>query len=265
MENFRIIEPSPLLQPYVQHYWSLQARATESAENRIIPTGSVSLIFHRANLLKSPTDHSFQPRAFVSGITMNYSDVVSTGALDMFVVVFRPLGSAPFLTIPLDEFRNINVPVNDTGDAGLKELATKVIEEHSDESAVVLIEEFLLSRLYRTDSNNHSRIHAAMQEINRKVNINVAEAAGIACLSTKQFNRVFSAQVGVRPKDFMRIIRFQRALYTLESDPGIAFAQLAAGTGYFDQAHMIHEFREFSGYTPAEYIMACAPHSDYFS
>jgi len=264
MENFKIIKPSPALEPYVHYYWSLQAGSEVPAGNRIIPTGSISLIFHRADLLKSTINGSFQPRAFISGITTNYSDVISTGALDMLVVVFRPHGSAPFLNIPLEEFHNLDVAADDTGDNQLIELSGKILNEPSDELAIAYLEHFLLSRLSGKDNYNHRRIEAVIQAINRNVNINVSEAADIACVSRKQFNRIFSAQVGVRPKDFMRIVRFQRALHTLQCDPKISFAQLAAETGYYDQAHMIHEFHEFSGYTPVEYLSACAPHSDYF-
>jgi len=54
-------------------------------------------------------------------------------------------------------------------------------------------------------------------------------------------------------------------LYTLQCQPGISFAQLACECGFFDQSHMIKEFKLFSGYTPAEYLAVCAPYSDYFS
>ncbi len=265
MENFRIIESSPILKPYVHHYWSLRAETGNPTGDRVIPTGSINLIFHRANSLKSTTNGLLQPKAFVSGLSINYSDVVSMGTLNMLVVVFRPMGIAPFLATPLNEFRNMNVPVYDIGDAGLKELADRVLDEASDEKAVAHIEKFLIARLPQLENYNYPRINAVLHEINKNSIINVSNAARIACLSPKQFKRVFSAQVGIRPKDFMRIVRFQRALYLLQTDPGITFAQLAAGTGYFDQAHMIREFREFSGYTPVEYLSTCVPHSDYFS
>ena len=57
----------------------------------------------------------------------------------------------------------------------------------------------------------------------------------------------------------------QRALYTLQQDPTLLFAQVAYECGFSDQSHMIKEFKLFSGYTPAEYLSVCAPVSDYFS
>lgn len=235
------------------------------AGERVIPTGSVSLIFHRADMMMSRTEGRLQPRAFVSGVSTGFSDLRATGVLDMFVVVFRPPGSGAFLNAPVGEFRNMNVSVEDTGDSELMALSEMIMEARSDESAVAMVERFLVSRLHGHDEYTHRRIGMALQAINNDPDANVGVVAGIACLSAKQFNRVFSAQVGVRPKEFMRIVRFQRALYILQSGQPVNFAQLAAGCGYYDQAHMIREFREFSGYTPLEYISACTPYSDYFS
>lgn len=101
--------------------------------------------------------------------------------------------------------------------------------------------------------------------MNLHPHIRTAQLADVACLSNKQFGRVFAEYVGATPKEFLRIVRIQRALYTLQCQPGISFAQLAYECGFFDQSHMIKEFKLFSGYTPAEYLAVCAPYSDYFS
>jgi AraC-type DNA-binding domain-containing proteins len=263
--NFSIIKPSPLLAPFVSHYWTLKAGGAIPAGERVIPTGSVSLIFHKADLMMSLTEGKTQPRSFLSGISTGYSDLQGSGELDMLVVVFHPLGGRTFFNTPLGEFRNMNVPVGDVGDTELTILSEKILEERDTASAVGLIERFLISRLGRHEIHIYSRIGAAMREINRNPETSVSQAAAIACLSDRQFGRIFSEQVGTRPKDFMRIVRFQRALHTMQSEPGANPAQLAAGCGYYDQAHMIKDFRRFSGYTPLEYISVCAPYSDYFS
>ena len=67
------------------------------------------------------------------------------------------------------------------------------------------------------------------------------------------------------PKEFIRIVRMQRALSMLQQDATIPFVQVAYECGFSDQSHMIKEFKLFSGYTPAEYLSVCAPYSDYFS
>lgn len=95
--------------------------------------------------------------------------------------------------------------------------------------------------------------------------LSVSELADTVALSKKQFQRIFSEHVGATPKEFMRIVRFHRALYTLQKNPSMNFTTLAHECGYYDQAHMTNEFKLFSGYTPSQYVAICAPYSDYFS
>ena len=109
-------------------------------------------------------------------------------------------------------------------------------------------------------------MRAAISTIDReKGEIRVSDLASSVFLSTKQFLRVFTGHIGISPKDFLRIVRFQHALYMLQSTPAMTFSRLACECGFYDQPHLINEFKIFSGYTPGEYLSLCAPYSDYFS
>lgn len=113
---------------------------------------------------------------------------------------------------------------------------------------------------------NYKRIHSAIEKINLGENgISVSKLADSICLSEKQFQRIFAEHVGIGPKEFMRIVRFHKALYTLQCNPNSDFTSLAYICGYYDQAHLTNEFKAFSGYNPGQYISLCDPYSDYFS
>ena len=106
----------------------------------------------------------------------------------------------------------------------------------------------------------------AVDAINRSAGeLSVSRLAETVCLCKKQFQRVFSEHVGATPKEFMRIVRFHKALYTLQNNPATGLATLACECGYYDQAHLTNEFRHLSGYSPGQYLAICAPHSDYFT
>jgi AraC-like DNA-binding protein len=79
---------------------------------------------------------------------------------------------------------------------------------------------------------------------------------GAVGYSPKGFIRRFKADVGVSPKRFCRLLRFQRALAAAHVGRAFNWGELALGCGYFDQAHFIHEFRAFSGVTPTAYSAA---------
>lgn len=263
MESFQIIQPSPLLAPYVKQYWFLKTDDVEQPQ-RIIPNGSVCLVFHRGHHLFSVSANAPQPRAFLSGQTVGYSDLTLTGKVDMISVTFQPHGAKAFFPLPLDELYGATVSIRDMSDAGLTELEDRLMYSADVAECVQLIEGFLLKRLQIVKAYNYQRMSAVIRSINCG-EMNIGQLARTACLGYKQFQRVFREYAGANPKDFLRIVRFQRALFILQSRPEINFTQLSAECGCYDQPHLIKEFRIFSGYTPSEYLSVCEPYSDYFS
>jgi AraC-like DNA-binding protein len=281
----------------VKNYWLLKTDGDSddgeagASVARTVPTGMMSLIFHRGRRLFSVGENALHPRAFLSGQERTFADLQYDGQVDMISVVFRPAGVRAFFDLPLGLARGLRLTAGDLEDRELAALENSLTSTEDDRMCILLIEQFLFGRLTRLAEHNLRRIEAAIQLINSG-EANVGALADAACLSNKQFDRVFSEYVGSHPKEFSRTIRFQRALHRLETDartravsglhelcrerrrktseaqltdPQISWAALAADCGYFDQSHMIRDFRALSGYTPGEYLAACPPHSDYFA
>ena len=264
MEEFRTIQPSPLLTPYVKNYWLLRTASNSAALARTVPTGMMSLIFHRGSRLLSIHDNKLHPRAFLTGQERTFADLEYTGQVDMISVVFRPAGVRAFFDLPINTIYNQRVTAGDIEDKELAGLEYSLTSTEDDGLCVMLIEQFLLKRLCHLAEHTLLRLDATIHQINLG-QTDVARLADTACLSRKQFQRVFSEYVGANPKEFARTIRFQRALHILETAPDTTLVELAYECGYFDQSHLIKEFKALSGYTPGEYLAACPPHSDYFS
>ncbi len=264
MEDFQVIQPSPLLAPYVKHYWFMTTASPVEASERIIPTGMMSLMFHRGERLFSSSDKDWQPRAFLGGQGTNYTDLTYTGAVNMICVVFRPAGAKAFFHIPLIELNNLNVSVHNLGDTQLSDLEKRLADTPDLNACILLIEQFLFQHLRQLATHNLKRIDAAIRSIYSGQQ-NVEMLAQTACLGYKQFKRVFAEYVGANPKEYLRVVRFQKSLHILQQRPGIPLTQLAYECGYYDQTHFIKEFKQFCGYTPTEYLAICAPYSDLFS
>jgi len=263
MEEFRIIQPSPVLAPYVKNYWLLKTDGSSTVA-RTVPTGMMNLIFHRGNRLLSIQNNDLHPRAFLSGHEKTFADLQYTGQVNMISVVFRPVGVRAFFGLPIIKTNNLRLTAEDLEDKDLAELENSLTSTEDDRMCILLIEQFLIKRLTRLAEYNLKRIETTIRLINSG-QTEVSALAGAACLSRKQFNRVFAEYVGANPKEFARTIRFQRALYILENRPQISLTALAYECGYFDQSHLIKDFKSLSGYNPTEYLAACLPHSDYFS
>lgn len=225
----------------------------------------MSLVFHRGQRMFSTAEDDFQPQSFVCGLSTNYTDLYSRETVDMIVVVFRPFGARAFFNMPMNEFHDKSISLDDLEDKALLELKNRILDEQDDKICINLIERFFIKRLCSFDDYNYPRIVASVNTINCRPSIDIKSLADISCLSYKQFNRIFTGYVGSNPKEFVRIVRFQRALYILQNNAGISMTSLAYECGYYDQPHLVKEFKSFSGYTPTEYIAMCAPYSDYFS
>lgn len=263
MEKFQIIPPSALLAPYVKHYWLLESDDTVHTQ-RIIPTGNIELVFHRGHpLLKKD---GLASRTSLCGQTLSFEDLIPTGYVNMITVVFHPFGAKAFFDLPFSELSNRTVPADDLDRKAFKDLEEKIFSAPDDKSCIQRIEAFLTDRLRPSKAYNYKRMAEAVCTINRfEKDLSVSLLAEKTCLSKKQFQRIFNEYIGLSPKEFMRVVRFHRALFILQNHPTLNFTQLAYECGFYDQSHLIHEFKLFSGYTPREYVAVCSPHSDYFS
>lgn len=81
--------------------------------------------------------------------------------------------------------------------------------------------------------------------------IKIDQLASLACLSVRQFERIFQQRIGLPPKYFSRLVRFAQAWIMKEQQPGISWIKVAHECGYFDQMHLIHDFQEFAGVNPS--------------
>lgn len=265
MDTFQLIKPSPVLSPYVRHYWILETSDVADKPERIIPFGNIQLTFYSGEpVLKA--NEVCRSKALLCGQSIGYTDILPTGRLRIIAVVFHVIGARAFFRLPMDELAGLKISAGDFADRELEQLEEQVASTSDYRECICKIEQFLSSRLRPYQDYNYHRLLRAVQLINhRKGEVRIDELAGETCLSDKQFRRVFSSHVGINPKDFIRTVRFQYALYLLQNNPQLSFSQLAYDSGYYDQAHLINEFKTFSGYTPGEFIAICEPYSDYFS
>ena len=175
MQTFKIIHPSPALKPFVRYYWVLQDSSPGMVSQRTLPTGCMSLVFHRGERLKVVSQNDLQPRCFISGQETSFTDVISTGNIEMIVTVFQPHTAKMFF--------NRNISIYDMEDIELQDLAGKMGDADNLETAVILIENFLLNRVLLENNYNIPRLSTVVRHISNSVHTNIKGLADIACLS----------------------------------------------------------------------------------
>ena len=242
MQSFQIIKPCTALAPYIRHYWILQDDAVFPVAERVLPVGCMQMVFHKGRQLLSLSESALQPQSFISGQSVGFSDVQSTGKIEMITVVFQPYAVRPLLHIPGYLFHGQNISTDAVEDVELSDLAKRVTDTFDNIACIRLIEQFFIRRLYSFAEYNMRRMSAVFHEIDLQPQISISQMSEVACLSSKQFGRIFADYVGTTPKEMVRIVRMQRALSVLQQNMAAPFVQVAYECGFSDQSHMIKEF-----------------------
>lgn len=260
MEELKIIRPRRELRPYVRYYWVLK-RDTMSG-TLTFPIGCPQIIFHRRTPLYIPELGRVQDRFTISGQVNFPAHVSSNGAVDMIVAVFYPHTIGMFIGIPPSAFYNQEISGYDIGNISLNNLADAIFGCSDSVEAIGLLEGWLMNRVIKTVNND--RIEAVVRVILKSPAMGVSSLAGIACVCEKQLERIFRYYVGMNPKEYCCIARFQKALRMMQLG-ALDYAGIAYSAGYSDQSHFIRDFRRYSGFSPRQLLQCTEPYSDLYT
>jgi len=266
--TYLIAKPSEFLGKFVQHYWTIESCIPDQQEyiQRIVPSGLSEIIFYFGNKPYSTNQQkNISDNFILSGQLKDYYDIKVTGNLSLFSILFKPQGLSMFTNIPSNEFYNQNIPLQFVFPKETNRLEDGLFAANSFSERVLIVEKFLFRQLLKTQNPNSVRIENCIDTINHsKGLVDIHSLASEACLSRKQFERTFSNSIGVSPKQFLKVIRFQNALHEKSKHKNISLTELTYKCGYYDQSHMINDFQQLSGLSPKEYFHECEPVSDYF-
>lgn len=261
--NFQFYLPCRLLRPFVKYYWVLQ---TDVMANVLtFPIGCPMIIFHKRSPLFIPELNVRQEPFTISGQVNFPSHLQPYGNLEMIVVVFHPQALTFLIGTPLSEIHNQEICGYDLADRNLHRLADSVFDTPDTTGCIHLIESWLTSRLpSESQSLNLHRIGYSIERLCSDTSIRVSAMAEAACLSKKQFERIFLSTIGMKPKEYSRIVRFQKALWHLQHG-NRDFCGIANDCGYSDQSHLIRDFKTYSGLTPETLLRTQKPYSELFT
>jgi len=261
--------PSEALAPYIKRYWAIEnvLDKDEICVQRITPTGFTELLLYFTSRPKVLTVNKYlSDNAALYGHQNDFYDIKLTGRLSVFSVVFQPQGLMQFFKFPLYETYNQNVPLQYLNGQAGRDLEEKMSEATTFQQRVSIVESYLLN-LLKTDFTDFEfrRINRVVELIKKTYgNINIDKLASEACLCRKQFERVFANHIGISPKQYLRIIRFQYAIFQKQQNVNMNLEYLSYRSGYYDQSHFINDFKSLSGLTPKQYFSENEACSDFF-
>jgi AraC-like DNA-binding protein len=257
--SFRCRVPKPPLDAYVASMWLFRSAPRPHGLERVLPTGGAQLIVNLKEDVTRVYDPD-RPHRCVStsgtifcGVHSRYQIIDTSEQEYVAGVAFRPGGTAAFVRAPAYETRDADTPLESLwGRRRTADLREQLLERDDPDAQLDVIERALGDMLQ--PAGVHPAIAFALGAFNRvPIVVNIGEVTDAVGMSAKRFIERFKAQVGVSPKRYCRLRRFQHAVASAHRGQLVDWAQVALDCGYYDQAHFIHEFRAFAGITPTAY------------
>lgn len=242
------------LSRHIRVLWCAQAGEVAHRRERVLPTGCTQIILNlkRDYLLDCPEGgvDCRMPAALVVGARSMYEVVDTSDMADLIGIVFEPGGFPAFALDAADLFSNRSVALEYIWGRDAEGLRNLLREVASPERRLSCMERFLCGRLgARAELDVRSpQVSFALRYFAEFSSVaSVRETARQIGWSERRFSQVFREQVGLTPKVWCRVQRFQRAVRQLHAGMDVRWAELALDCGYYDQSHFANEFRAFSG------------------
>ncbi len=252
--------PRPPLNEFIELLWFHEDYNCDHRLERVLPDGSMELIIN----LRDEDRHVFDRitrrprqsyrRSWLSGPHSEFIVIDTARDASMIGVHFRPGGANAFFGLPLDELRNSVVNLDALWNGSAQSLRDQLLEAPSPSAKFRVLEGALLAR-WRAATSHHRAVAYALGCFMREAeSVTIGKMMGEIGLSRRRFIEVFTQQVGLTPKMFCRVRRFQRAINQVHRSPKVIWADVAMECGYYDQSHFINNFKEFCGVTPVDYL-----------
>jgi AraC-like DNA-binding protein len=240
--------------------WYARAPQVAHQRERILPNGCVQIILNLARdfilYIPGSTLQGAEQRvapSLVVGARFTYELVDTSDMADLAGVIFEPGGFAAFVRDPVNAFTQLNVSLEDVWGRMARELRERLQEVESPEMKLALLES-LLMQAFRDRLVRDARVDFALGRFAGRANMRaVRDVARETGWSERRFSQIFREQVGLPPKVWCRLRRFQRALRQLHAGVDVPWTEIALDCGYYDQSHFANEFRAFSGVDATSY------------
>lgn len=266
--NYYKAHPSRLLVPYIKHYWGIETtfNGDKPYLHRIIPTGLPELIFYLNYKPETSSERKFEDSGILNIQQNDYYDLIISQKLNIFAIFFRPEAISLFFNLPLSQFFNKGVALSQLNAKLSSELQNRLCDVCSFDERVNIAENYLLKQLRHIEENvDFKRMQHLIALIsNSKGMININKLIEESCLSRKQVERKFSNLLGISPKQYLKIIRFQSAIKEYSICPDNNLTELAHRSGYYDQSHFINDVKSFTGASPKEVFNESEILSDFY-
>jgi AraC-like DNA-binding protein len=243
--------PDPPLSEFVGVLWYFRGDEISNAKERVLPTGSVDLIIR--------LDSARTSQSGLQGPRTRAVVIRTSSQFELIGVQFKLGGAFPFLQCPVGELHNGAASLGDLwGERNAQRLLSELHEAPTRREKFRILEQWLM-HLAGDRLRRHPAVTFAMRAFCSGPFGSTAEIADKTGYSQRHFIELFRNEVGLRPKQFHRLYRFRQVIESVHRKTDVDWTDIGLSAGYFDQPHLIHDFREFSEMTPEQYLRNRTP------
>jgi AraC-like DNA-binding protein len=252
----------------VELIWHCSSAPLAHAKERLMPDGSMSLIVNLREDAISIYDAGQGMRkerlrgTVLAGVRSEFCVIDTDCQIEIMGVVFKPGGAFPFLRLPAGELHGLDVNLETVWGARATELRDRLLDAPTLAEKFQVMEAALRAALVPA-RERHPVVAFALRAFRSPEPTSVAGVVERTGFSARRFIALFTREVGLTPKLFLRVQRFQHVVRRLHADHEPALADVALTCGYYDQSHFIHDFRAFSGVSPTDYLARRGRHANH--
>lgn len=267
----KINKPTGILSDFVKCIWILQeaSNAPQDCCISLIPSGCVELIFHfsdKASYEVNGSGKIISTDNCIAGQRTKHTNYNSNNSIGLLSVMLKPATANLVLGIPANDINNAVIKCEDIWSAEGLLITEQIADAKYSNDRFRIVEKFLIQKVRDSVKKIDKRILEYVRLVSHHGgNINIQTAADHLNISSRQLERKVLETIGATPKEFSKVIRFQKALAIKQVSKDLDLTSLAYKCGYYDQSHFIKDFKSITGLTPQCYFQSTEAYSDYYS
>lgn len=256
---FEQFQLTSILKKHVESILYFKGLNPNHSVERIVPTGHVFVVFELDNIPRNTYDNeTLQPletytKVWVSGTHRNFISISAHQQSEMLAIQFKSAGAFPFLHCPLQDLNDKVVAAQEIFGSEVLELRENILMAENPQAKFNLVSNWLESR-FDSKKEAPEYLLTFIELLQKEPVSNLNRIMDSYPTTQKQLIQHFKKYVGLTPKYYHRILRFNEILKIINKNESLSWTEVAYSCDYSDQSHFIKEFTLFSGFNPLKFI-----------